>query len=236
MRGSSDRYHISQSHQSNSWRGKVEADLGEDIVFLNPGDSSIVMDAVDFQKWREAETDEDILVMNSEPFESFVSDRVESEFSPTMPSTLLGYTRSDPYAGTQTQISNQPAPKSNSELQYLLDQLPAPDAQDSYISSETPSLYQSGRIPSIETVFFHSGQLHSENLHFAQPADDDEPHTDQDKASSGLQDVEELRTLVRVREREVTVEREKAESWERAFSAAKLEVPATMSATILFYF
>jgi hypothetical protein len=229
MRASSDRYHITHSHQPSTWRGKVEADLGDDIVFLNPGDSSVVMNAVDFQKWREAETDEDILVMNGEAFESFISDQVESEFSPNMPSTLLDYTRSDQHAA---EISNTLAPKANSELQYLLDQLPAPDAQDSYISSETPSLYQSGRRANISAVLFNSCQLHAANFHFTQPADHDEHHTDQDQAPFGLQDVEELRTLVRVREREVAVEREKAESWGRAFAAAKIEVLATISSTI----
>ena len=229
MRGSSDRYHITHSQQQSTWSGKVEADLGDDIVFLNPGDSSVVMEAADFHNWREAETDEDILVMNSEAFESYVSDRVESEFSPTTPNDLRAYTRSNHQAGSYPQLSDQPAPKSNSELQYLLDQLPAPDAQDSYISSETPSLYQSGRNTNISTVFFHPDQLHSRNFHFAQPDDQEQSNvTDvQDQAPLGLQDVEELRTLVRVREREVAAEREKAESWELAFSAAKLEVLAT---------
>ncbi len=111
MRGSLDRYPITHSHQPSAWSGESEADLGDDIVFLNPGDSSVVMDAVDFQKWREAETDEDILVMNNETYESFVSDRVESEFSPTMPSSLLGYTRSEQFAGSCPHISNQPALK-----------------------------------------------------------------------------------------------------------------------------
>jgi hypothetical protein len=208
----------------------VEADLGDDIVFLNPADSSVVMDSVDFQKWRQAETDDDILVMHGE---SFDSDRLESEISPTIPNSFLGYTRSNQNAGSYPQISDQhqPAPTSISDLQYLLDQLPAPDAQDSYISSETPSLYQSERRANGSMVFFHADQLHSENLHFAPSVNHEERRTDhkdaQDQMPFGLQHVEELRTLVRVREREVGLEREKAESWERACSAAKFEVLLT---------
>jgi hypothetical protein len=214
------------SHQPSTWRGEVETDLGDDIVFLNPGDSSIVMDSIEFQKWRQAETDEDILVMNGE---SFDSDRLESEFSPTIPNSFLEYTRIDQHAGSYPQSSDQPAPESNSDLQYLLDQLPAPDAQNSYISSETASLYQSGRRANGSTVFFHSGQLET-GLHFALPANHPEEHQTevQDQMPLGLQNVDELKTLVRVREREVGVEREKAKSWERAFLAAKLEVLFTM--------
>ena len=45
-----------------------------------------------------------------------------------------------------------------------------------------------------------------------------------DSRPAGLNDVEELRVLVRAREREVGEEREKAELMERACEAAKLEV------------
>ena len=214
------RYHHSGSQIPNGvgTQPTIQAELGEDVVLLSPLDSSVVINPFQFQGWSRAETDDDVLVMNAD---MMGNDRFL--FAPDI--------ASDGQLDNRRSANNRAC--SNNELQYLLDQLPAPDAAENSLISDSSSSYRY----SVQRTTNYAEECESAPLknahigqwHFAVPAEEKicpnrEFQNNLDSSPAGLNDVEELRVLVRAREREVGEEREKAESMERACEAAKLEV------------
>ena len=188
------------------------------MVLLSPLDSSVVINPFQFQGWSRAETDDDVLVMNAD---MMGNDRFL--FAPDI--------ASDGQLDNRRSANNRAC--SNNELQYLLDQLPAPDAAENSLISDSSSSYRY----SVQRTANYAEECESAPLknshigqwHFAVPAEEKicpnrEFQNNMDSRPAGLNDVEELRVLVRAREREVGEEREKAELMERACEAAKLEV------------
>ena len=214
------RYHHSGSQIPNGvgTQPTIQAELGEDVVLLSPLDSSVVINPFQFQGWSRAETDDDVLVMNAD---MMGNDRFL--FAPDI--------ASDGQLDNRRSANNRAC--SNNELQYLLDQLPAPDAAENSLISDSSSSYRY----SVQRTANYAEECESAPLknshigqwHFAVPAEEKicpnrEFQNNMDSRPAGLNDVEELRVLVRAREREVGEEREKAELMERACEAAKLEV------------
>ena len=214
------RYHHSGSQIPNGvgTQPTIQAELGEDVVLLSPLDSSVVINPFQFQGWSRAETDDDVLVMNAD---MMGNDRFL--FAPDI--------ASDGQLDNRRSANNRAC--SNNELQYLLDQLPAPDAAENSLISDSSSSYRY----SVQRTTNYAEECESAPLknahigqwHFAVPAEEKicpnrEFQNNMDSRPAGLNDVEELRVLVRAREREVGEEREKAELMERACEAAKLEV------------
>ena len=215
------RYHHSGSQIPNGvgTQPTIQAELGEDVVLLSPLDSSVVINPFQFQGWSRAETDDDVLVMNAD---MMGNDRFL--FAPDIAT-------SDGQLDNRRSANNRAC--SNNELQYLLDQLPAPDAAENSLISDSSSSYRY----SVQRTANYAEECESAPLknshigqwHFAVPAEEKicpnrEFQNNLDSSPAGLNDVEELRVLVRAREREVGEEREKAELMERACEAAKLEV------------
>jgi hypothetical protein len=202
-----------------------EAELGDDMVLLSPGESSIMVSAVDFQRWRKADNDDDVLVMDSERSEVVEHDKFL--FTPQN----LSESRTQKIFDDEFQtISGYD--HSSHELQHLLDRLPAPDAEANSALSDSSSMFHSD---------FQKGMDHTEeygadprigsgfgNWHFNAPSGENVPTRygfhNQTESDPGLKEVDELKTLVRAREREANEERAKAEEMERAFETAMLEV------------
>ena len=118
------RYHHSGSQIPNGvgTQPTIQAELGEDVVLLSPLDSSVVINPFQFQGWSRAETDDDVLVMNAD---MMGNDRFL--FAPDI--------ASDGQLDNRRSANNRAC--SNNELQYLLDQLPAPDAAENSLISDS---------------------------------------------------------------------------------------------------
>ena len=204
---------------------EFEAELGDDMVLLSPGESSMVVSAANFQRWRKAEIDDDVLVMNTDSSQVVQIDNIH--YVPqVLPHSINTRIFDDEFRSTSSHV------RSNHDLQYLLDQLPAPGAEENSALSDGSSFFHSSdpRAEEYAEEYITAPPLRAQvgNWHFSAPAEENvstqhEFHRSVE-SGPGLKNVEELRVLVRAREREVGEERAKTEKLERACEEVQLEV------------